>query len=273
MTRTVKILAWGGDGVETKYPIVLAHGIAVREWRFFKAFGRVEKTLREAGYVVYTANTDAFGSIENNAAQLKTQIEEILRKEGVDKVNIIAHSKGGLDAKYMINELGEANSVASLTTLCTPHKGSRMATRIYNLPRWIPRFLAFWINLWSRILGDKHPDALTVCQQLQLSESDEIETLDASNEVYCQSYSSTMKRGRDDFLMSVPHYFARRWGEVETDGLVTVDSAKYAEYRGDCIEESLSHTELIGLSLKKKKRRKVYAFYLSLCRELSERGF
>ena len=259
--------------MSTKYPIVLAHGIAIREWRFFKAFGRIGKTLREAGYVVYTANTDAFGTIENNAAQLKLQIEEILSKEGVEKVNIIAHSKGGLDAKYMLNELGMAHAVASLTTLATPHKGSRMATWIYNLPPWIPRFLAFWIDLWYRILGDKQPDSLTVCKQLQMSEKDELETSDAPEELYCQSYSATMKRGRDDFLMSIPHYFARRWGEESTDGLVSIESAKYAEYRGDCIDESLSHTELIGINLKKKKRAKVLAFYMSLCRELAELGF
>ena len=148
-----------------------------------------------------------------------------------------------------------------------------MATWIYNLPRWITRFLAFWINLWYRILGDKHPDALTACRQLQLATDDELVALDALDGVYCQSYSATMKRCRDDFLMSIPLYFARRWGEETSDGLVSLESAKYAEYRGDCIEESLSHTELIDLSLKKKKRRKVYAFYLSLCRELAERGF
>ena len=259
--------------MKTKYPILLVHGIAVREGRFFKSFGRIEKTLREAGYEVYAANTDGFGSIENNAAQLKTQIEEILRKAEVDKVNIIAHSKGGLDSKYMIQQLEMADKVASLTTLCTPHKGSRMASWIYSRPRWFTRFLAFWINLWYRIFGDKHPDALTVCRQLQLTQDDELEQLDTPDGVYCQSYSATLKRSRDDFLMSVPLYFSRRWGEGDTDGVVSVDSAKYAEYRGDCIEESLSHTEIIGLSLKKKKRRKVYAFYLSLCRELADRGF
>ena len=255
----------------TKYPIILAHGMAVREGRIWKAFGRIGKKLRDAGYVVYTANTDAFGSIENNASQLKTQIEDILLKEGVEKVNIIAHSKGGLDAKYMIEQLDMANAVASLTTLCTPHKGSRMATWIYNKPRWITKFIAFWLNFWYKILGDKHPDALTVCKQLQLSSDDAV--LKAPDGVYCQSYSSKMQRSRDDFLMSVPHYLARHWGETETDGVVTTESSKYAEYRGDCIDESLSHTEIIDLSLIKKKRLKVYAFYLTLCQDLAERGF
>ena len=259
--------------MQTKYPIILAHGVALREWRIFKSFGRIEKTLREAGYAVYAANTDGFGSIENNAAQLKTQIEEILRSESTDKVNIIAHSKGGLDSLYMIQELGMAGAVASLTTLSTPNKGSRIASGLYRLPRWIKGFLAFWINLWYRIFGDKHPDALTVCRQLQLTPNDAPERFAVPDGVYCQSYSATLQRSRDDFLMSIPLYFSRHWGERNTDGLVSVESAKYAEYRGDCLEESLSHSEIIGLSLKKKKRRKVYAFYLSLCRELAERGF
>ena len=259
--------------MQTKYPIVLAHGIAMREGRIFKVFRRVRKTLCEAGYVVYAANIDGFGSIENNAAQLKTHIQEILQKEHTDKVNIIAHSKGGLDARYMMEQLGMAGAVASLTTLCTPHRGSRMASWIYSRPRWFTKFLAFWINFWYRIFGDKHPDALTVCRQLQLTTDDESEDLSAPEGVYCQSYSATMNRGRDDFLMSVPLYFARKWGEESTDGVVTAESAKFAEYRGDCIEDSLSHTEIMGLSLKKKKRRKIYAFYLSVCRELAERGF
>ncbi|MCH5148998.1 MAG: hypothetical protein J1G05_06565 [Clostridiales bacterium] len=259
--------------MQTKYPIVLVHGIALKEWKIFKSFGRIERTLREAGYKVYAANTDGFGSIENNAKQLKTQIEEILQKECTDKVNIIAHSKGGLDSKYMIKELGMAGSVASLTTLSTPHRGSRVASKIYSLPRWITRFIAFWINLWYRIFGDKHPDALTVCEQLQLTENDELDILTVPDGVYCQSYSATMEKSRDDFLMSIPLYFSHRWGEEATDGLVSVESAKYAEYRGNCLDESLSHSEMVGLSLKKKKRRRVYDFYLTLCRELSERGF
>ncbi|MBR5797662.1 MAG: alpha/beta fold hydrolase, partial [Clostridia bacterium] len=108
----------------TKYPIVLTHGIVLKDVKFFKAFGHIETLLRDNGYSVHTSQTDGFGSIENNAAQLKAQIEEIMQAEGVDKVNIIAHSKGGLDSRYMIDHLDMAEHVASLTFLCTPHKGS-----------------------------------------------------------------------------------------------------------------------------------------------------
>lgn len=259
--------------MQTKYPIVLVHGVALKECRMFKAFGRIGKILRKAGYTVYVAKTDGFGSIENNAAQLKTHIDEILWHENTDKVNIIAHSKGGLDSKYMIQELDMAGAVASLTTLSTPHKGSVVASGIYRWPKWIAKFIAFWINLWYRIFGDKHPDALTVCRQLQLTPNDELERLNVPDEIYCQSYSATLKRSRDDFLMFIPLMFSRRLGEQSTDGLVSVESAKYAEYRGDCLDESLSHSEMVGYSLKKKKRIKVYNFYLDMCRDLAERGY
>lgn len=259
--------------MQTKYPILLVHGIAVRDGRIFKTFGRIGKILRNEGYVVYTAKIDAFGSVENNAAQLKTQIEEILLANHTEKVNLIAHSKGGLDARYMMDELGMTGAVASLTTLCTPHRGSRMASAIYSRPRWFTKFLAFNLNFWYRIFGDKHPDALTVCRQLQLKTDDEIGDIPVPVGVYCQSYSCTMKRGRDDILMSAPLRFARRWGEEHTDGVVTAESAKFAEYRGDCIDDSVSHTEIMGLCSKKKKKQKIYAFYLSLCFELAQRGF
>lgn len=258
---------------KNKYPILLVHGVALKEGSIVKAFGRIGKILREAGYDVRTADTDGFGTIEGNAAQLKAQIEA-LAAEGAEKVNLIAHSKGGIDAKYMILRLGMGGSVASLTTLSTPHRGSELASGIYRWPRFFKRFLAFWINFWYRLFGDKHPDALTVCRQLCLSPNEELDSLGTlPEEIFCQSYSSRMKRSRDDFLMSIPLYFSRRWGADVTDGMVSVESSKYAEYRGDCLDGAYSHSEIVGYSLKKKKRREIYDFYLSLCDDLAARGF
>jgi len=44
-----------------------------------------------------------------------------------EPVNIIAHSMGGLDARFLISQLGMANRVVSLTTIATPHRGSYFA--------------------------------------------------------------------------------------------------------------------------------------------------
>ena len=42
----------------------------------------------------------------------------------IGKVNIIAHSLGGLDARQMLTHLGMGSRVASLTTVGTPHRGT-----------------------------------------------------------------------------------------------------------------------------------------------------
>ncbi len=152
--------------MKTKYPIILVHGIAIKNIFFIKSFGRIDSILQNEGFTVYKSKVDSFGTIENNADFLKKEIMEILEKEKVTKVNVIAHSKGGLDTKYMIEKLDMAKYIASFTTLCTLHNGSPIATNILRLPKWILKFIAFWINFLYRLFGDKNPDSLKVCEQL-----------------------------------------------------------------------------------------------------------
>lgn len=259
--------------MSTRYSIILVHGIVLKDIKFFKAFGRIEKKLKDSGYVVYTAKTDGFGTIENNALQLKEYVEKVLATEHAEKVNLIAHSKGGLDALCMINNLGMEDKVASLTTLCTPHYGSPIASSLLRLPKFIVKFLAFWINFWYRIFGDKHPDALEVCKQLQNDPNTERERQPIPATVYCQSFSTTLKRSRDDFVMGIPLAFCRRLDGTPGDGLVTAPSTEFGNYRGDCTDDSLSHSQIVDFMAGKKKKEKIYAFYTGLCEELAEMGF
>ena len=127
-----------------KYPIILVHGIANKQTRLLNAFGQIGTMLEKDGNRVYVAETDAFGSIESNAEQLKRFILAVLKKENAEKVNVIAHSKGGLDTKYMITDLGMESAVASLTTLCTPHQGSIIASKIWDLPEEFHGLYGLW---------------------------------------------------------------------------------------------------------------------------------
>lgn len=260
--------------MKTKYPIILVHGIALKDFKFLKSFGEIDRILRIQGYTVYKAKIDGFGSIQNNAMQLKEEIVKILEVEGVDKVNIIAHSKGGLDSKYMIENLGMEDFVASLTTLCTPHKGSPIATNILKLPKFLTKFIAFWINFWYKLFGDKNPDSYQACQDLKRINSIEEEIINFSKKVYCQSYSTEMKKSKDDFIMGIPLMFSRYFEKnYISDGLVPQDSTIFGEYRGNAFNESISHTEIIDFMVKRKKRDKIYMFYSSLCEELVNIGF
>ena len=214
-----------------KYPILLVHGVGIKDFKFLRAFGNIENYLKEEGYIVYTSTQDGFGTIENNAKQLKEQIIEILSKENVDKINLIAHSKGGLDSKYMIENLDMQDKIASLTTLCTPFKGSIIASLLFKLPNFLKKYLAFILNTTYKIFKDKNPDALKVCEELQKHNCIEKETLHVHNSIYCQSYSSTLKHKRDDFLMGIPLFFSRFYEDESSDGLVNKDSTKFENYK------------------------------------------
>lgn len=255
----------------TRYPVILVHGILLKDYHLFKAFGKIEESLKKNGYAVSTAPTDGLGTIENNAAQLKEYVQKILREQHAEKVNLVAHSKGGLDCIHMIKSLGMEDNVASLTTLCTPHLGSPIASFILGCPKWILKFIAFWINLWYRLFGDKKPDCLEVCKQLK--QRNEAEFIGFSQKVYCQSYSTTLKSGEDDFIMGIPYLFSKLLESKDTDGLVSVESSKFEHYRGNLGDDSISHSEAVGFTLKQEKRERIIGFYRHMLSELAEMGF
>lgn len=111
-----------------RYPIVLAHGVlgfdelrvAGRSHTYFRG---IAEQLRARGIDVHVVRVNPTAEIKQRAEQLAEQVRRIQAK----RVNIIAHSMGGLDARYAIAKLGLADRVASLTTIGTPHRGTPLA--------------------------------------------------------------------------------------------------------------------------------------------------
>ena len=116
--------------IQTKYPVVLVHGMMLKDFKYYRAFRKIAEHLESNGVKCYVTNQDGVGSIENNALQLKEMIELILDIEKTDKVNIIAHSKGGLDSRLMIHKYDMGKHIASLTTLSTPPHGSKLSSNL-----------------------------------------------------------------------------------------------------------------------------------------------
>src|SRR5262245_15344375 len=112
---------------KTRYPIVLAHGLG----GFRQLFGVVDyffeipDGLRSGGAQVFVTQVSATGSAEDRGEQLLQQIEFIAASTGAGKVNLIGHSQGGLDARYVMAV--RPDLVASLTTVATPHLGADLA--------------------------------------------------------------------------------------------------------------------------------------------------
>jgi triacylglycerol lipase len=111
----------------TRYPIVLAHGLT----GFRQLFGVVDyffgipSDLKSGGAQVFVTQVSAAGSAEERGEQLLQQIEFIAASTGAGKVNLIGHSEGGLDARYVMGV--RPDLIASLTTVATPHLGADLA--------------------------------------------------------------------------------------------------------------------------------------------------
>ena len=114
---------------------------------------------------LYYGNQEAWGTVEQNAADIRRRVLSILAETGSEKVNIIAHSKGGLDARYMISCLGMGAQVASLTTVSTPHRGSQVIDRLVKMPDGLYRALARAVDRVFARLGDTHPDFYTASRE------------------------------------------------------------------------------------------------------------
>jgi triacylglycerol lipase len=112
-----------------KVTIVLAHGLIglgdVRVGRMrFSYFHRIDEAIAGRGFRVVAPRVHPTASIARRAAQLR---DGVTAAAPSGPLVVLAHSMGGLDARYMISRLGLADRVRALVTICTPHRGSAFA--------------------------------------------------------------------------------------------------------------------------------------------------
>ncbi len=110
--------------------------------------GRIQKPLENSGKneegieekvenIIKTSREDIEtlqSEIENvlnisgtDAGNIAEEVEKVKEKHGDKKVDIIAHSMGGLDARWYIEKLDGSEYVDKLITLGTPHHGTYLA--------------------------------------------------------------------------------------------------------------------------------------------------
>jgi triacylglycerol lipase len=261
----------------TRYPIVLLHGLGYRDdMALLASWGRIPQTLREAGATVFHGNLDAWNSHEHNAMALKKRIVEILSETGAEKVNLIAHSKGGLEARYMITLLNMGDKVASLTTICSPHRGTCMADIALRLIPNEENFIFGAMNFFAAFLGDKVPDSAAAIRELSRPFMAEFnQQVPDSPGVYYQSFGTMMRTPLDDPFFMLSNPIIDRI-EGQNDGMVTTDSCQWGTFRGIIAAKKkgrgISHLEIIDFQRRDIAGVDIPAVYVSMVRELKEMG-
>jgi triacylglycerol lipase len=141
---------------KTKYPIVLEHGLGGFDRLFgvYEYWFGIPDALRDGGATVFVTEVSQLNSTEARGEQLIDQIEEIVAITGKPKVNLIGHSHGGLDARYVAAV--RPDLVASVTTVGSPHKGAALADYLRANVRngsFTQDVLSFFANSLGTLLG------------------------------------------------------------------------------------------------------------------------
>jgi len=265
------------DVCRTKYPLLMVHGIFWRDWQIFNYWGRISKELLRNGAVVYYGNQQSAAPMEICASELKAQILRILETEHCEKVNIIAHSKGGLDARYAISCLGAAPYVASLTAIGAPHLGCRLVDLAKEkIPDPLLRWFAKGYNAMYRKLGDKDPDFISGINDLTTAQCALFnrEVIDKEGVFYASVASKMNSFFSADFPLNVGYAILRRT-DGENDGFVSVESSKWGRYLG-CFEtkgrRGVSHGDMIDLTRKNIKGFDASERYVDIVKGLKAQG-
>ncbi len=270
------------NGRHTQYPIVLHHGFNAspdNEWGFYK----VKEALEADGHVVYVSWVRPFGSV----ADRTTDLAEIVYDALVDqwhpwddpapldlKVNIIAHSMGGLDSRELISVLGYGDAVASLTTISTPHHGSAVADFALSvLPDHADKALnalgkAFATTFTRADLAADSDVRAALTSLAESSAADFNATHPDDPRVFYQSWAGISSVGGITIpgmydacggtapsasadkmnaqlvpMAAFVSHFADRGELLANDGMATVESAKWGTFRG-CIPAD--HLDEVG---------------------------
>ncbi len=263
---------------ETKYPILLVHGVFFRDSRLLNYWGRIPAELEKNGAVIYYGDQQSALSIEESSEELARKIEEIVTRTGCGKLNIIAHSKGGLDSRYAITHRDCAKYVASLTTINTPHRGCIFAEALLNTvkPR-VKHFIEKTYNKAFYALGDDSPDFMAAVRDLTNSRCEEFNknTPDAPEVMY-QSFGSKARNSRSGrFPLNVSYPIVKKY-DGDNDGLVALDSAPWGERFTPVYPKGrrgVTHADMIDLNREDIKGFDVREFYVQMVADLKKRGY
>jgi triacylglycerol lipase len=203
--------------------LVLAHGIfgfgnPTGGFSPVNYFNGVAAHLQRQGHTVIEPQVNPIGSVQARGEQLAAAITREL--DGIIGIHIIAHSMGGLDARYAIAHVpGFAGRIATLVTIGTPHRGSPVADAVVSgtgpLCAGIPAFL---LQQLERNAGALHD--LTTEFGVQFDES----TPDNDGVRYVEVAGDAAQGGHELLFFQLAAVIGRLTGEVN-DGVVAKSSA------------------------------------------------
>lgn len=237
--------------IQVKYPVVLMHGFGMAG--SFRRNGHMHELamhLRARGIWAYAPNVTPYNPVPVRASIWQQRIQYVLNETGAEKVNLIAHSMGGLDARYLISVSGFHSRVASLTTIATPHHGSSIASFLLEQPEKLREWLndlANWMG--TKVMPEVEADFINTVSELTPTHLEETFNPKVPDHPEVLYWSYAAQAGKETSVGITPilkplNYilFGR---EGTNDGFVSIESAKWGTY---CGLVNADHAQQIGLN-------------------------
>ncbi len=264
---------------KTKYPILMVHGVFFRDFEQLNYWGRIPQELIDNGATIFYGEHNSASPVAKSGEELARRIKDIKAQTGCEKVNVIAHSKGGLDMRYAIAKCGAYEDVASLTTINTPHRGCEFAEYLLNerISEETKEKIAYTYNKALKMLGDQDPDLIAAVTDLTKTACTNLNNyiLDSKN-VYYQSVGSILENNKGgQFPLNRSYHLVRRF-DGPNDGLVGEKSFSWGSSytllkpKG---KRGISHGDMIDLNRENIRGFDVREFYVQLVDDLRKRGF
>lgn len=232
-------------------------------------------TLRGHGIHAFAPNIVPYASIDTRAEQWVEKIRQLQDQYGYKKFNIVGHSMGGLDMRYAISKLGISDSVSSLTTIATPHRGTSLAELVLTAPGVLKEKLGDVFDWFGESLFPQaKSNAVAAVEQLTreyVTKEFNPNVPDIENVSYF-SFSAAVGRGTNHPINTIyrfqnTHIFKQ---EGLNDSFVSVESAKWGEHVQTV---PLSHLEQLEIQVSKDRKKFVDHFWLDLVENLQKNGF
>ena len=263
---------------QTKYPLLLVHGVFFRDFKHFNYWGRIPEELMKNGATIYYGEHQSAASVDDSARELEQRILGIIRENGYEKLNVIAHSKGGLDMRTALAKTSVAPYVASLTTVNTPHRGCEFADYLLNkIPEAQQQAVANTYNSAAAKLGDPNPDFMAAVTDLTSSAcSRRNETVRDVPGVYYQSIGSVLaKPSAGRFPLNMTYHLVNLF-DGKNDGLVGEKSFPWGsdfKMLAASGKRGISHGDVIDLNRENFDGFDVREYYVQLVSDLRQKGF
>lgn len=262
--------------LKTKYPIFLCHG--------FGAIGALVKPsplhdpcmlMREHGIVAFAPNVVPYASIETRAKNWVRLIRQVCDEHGFEKVNVVAHSMGGLDMRHALCHLDISDRIASLTTVATPHRGTYLADLVLKTPEILTERLSEVVDWFgNNVYPKEKSNAIGSVEQLTqgyIKDCFNKETPD-NPEVPIFSYAASVGKGTNYPLNPIFKFQNSQIyeHEGENDSFVSIESAKWGTYLGSV---NLSHLNQINVQVWKEAKPIYFNFWTGVMKNLHKNGF